>query len=310
MKTLRFGIEIETADIRRSAAIRVIQGVAGGRVRHEGGYLDRWTVEMADGRKWAVCSDSSIRCRFGGCEVVSPVLKYEDIEQMQEIVRALRRAGARVTTSSGIHVHVDQSTLTVKAVCNLVKIWNRQEKIISAALANGHRRTWCREQNSNGLLRRILNKKPKSWDKLGECYYNSRNVHGRGHYDGARYKMLNLHNIWSRPAGRRTVEFRCFNSTLHAGKVKAYVQFVLAMVAKAKRTRGASTAQKALDTRTAKYDMRVFLIKLDLIGNEFKTCRKWLTENLPGSSRSAGTGRSRGGATRRMQNRVAMASAV
>jgi len=49
------------------------------------------------------------------------------------------------------------------------------------------------------------------------------------HYNGSRYYALNLHSTFY----RGTVEWRCFNSTLHAGKVAAYVNLCLAISAQA-----------------------------------------------------------------------------
>jgi len=46
---------------------------------------------------------------------------------------------------------------------------------------------------------------------------------------------------------RSTVEFRVFNATLHAGKVKAYIQFVLALSAMAIRARAASSKKRAFN---------------------------------------------------------------
>ena len=40
-------------------------------------------------------------------EVVSPVLGYGDIADLQEVVRQLRHSGAIVNASCGIHIHVD-----------------------------------------------------------------------------------------------------------------------------------------------------------------------------------------------------------
>jgi len=49
------------------------------------------------------------------------------------------------------------------------------------------------------------------------------------HYDDSRYHCLNLHSVFQ----KGTVEFRLFNGTLHAGKIKAYIQFCLAIGAQA-----------------------------------------------------------------------------
>lgn len=45
------------------------------------------------------------------------------------------------------------------------------------------------------------------------------------HYDDSRYHGLNLHSVFS----KGTIEFRMFNSTLHAGEVKSYIQLCLAI---------------------------------------------------------------------------------
>jgi len=91
---------------------------------------------------------------------------------------------------------------------------------------------------------------------------------------------VNLHNVWY----RGTVEFRWFEGTLHAGKVKAYIQFVLALSAKAINARASSSKRRSFDPQSARYDFRVFLMHLGLIGDEFKTARKHLLAALPGDS--------------------------
>ena len=77
---------------------------------------------------------------------------------------------------------------------------------------------------------------------------------------------------------------RWFEATLHAGKVKAYIQFVLALSAKAIRARASSSKRRDFNPDTAKYDFRVFLLHLGLIGDEFKTARLHLMANLNGSA--------------------------
>ena len=91
---------------------------------------------------------------------------------------------------------------------------------------------------------------------------------------------MNLHNVWY----RGTVEFRWFEGTLHAGKVRAYIQLVLAVAAKALNGRAASSRKRRFNPQSARYDFRVFLLHLGLIGDEFKTARKHLIVALPGDS--------------------------
>lgn len=76
--------------------------------------------------------------------------------------------------------------------------------------------------------------------------------------------------------------------------MKAYVQFVLALAAKALRAKAASSKRREFNVATAKYDWRVFLVShLGLIGDEFKTARLHLTKHLAGSAAWKGERRDR-----------------
>ena len=77
-----------------------------------------------------------------------------------------------------------------------------------------------------------------------------------------------------------TIEFRLFNSTTHAGKIKAYIQLCLAISAQALNQKSASR-QKTHSTNE-KYTFRTWLLRLGLIGDEFKTARLHLLEHLDG----------------------------
>jgi hypothetical protein len=62
------------------------------------------------------------------------------------------------------------------------------------------------------------------------------------------------------------------------------VQLVLAVAARALTGRAASSRRRSLDAQSARYDSRVFLLRLGMIGDEFKTARKHLLAPLPGDS--------------------------
>jgi len=121
--------------------------------------------------------------------------------------------------------------------------------------------------------------RPKTREQMNRIWYGYHNHHPQ-HYDQTRYHGVNLHNVWY----RGNVEFRWFQATLHAGKVKAAVQFVLAIAAKALNSRGASSRKREFDPASAKYDFRVFLLHLGLIGDEFKSARKHLLNAMPGDA--------------------------
>ncbi len=283
LKTLRFGVEIETIGRGRKVVAEAIRSVVGGRVVHVGTphCYDPFEVIAEDGRKWTVMADSSLSApKYHQAEVVTPILKYEDLDTLQEVVRAVRKVGAKTDASCGMHVHTDAAPFTAKAVRNLVKMVNKQEQLIEHALgiSAGRRARWCRGINQE-FLRRIENDRHLSMPGLNRAWYGYENRQPQ-HYDFSRYAAVNLHNIWF----RGTVEYRWYEASLHAGKVKANVQFSLALSGRAIAARGASSKKREFNKETAKYDFRVFLLSLGLIGDEFKTARLHLMSRLEGSA--------------------------
>ena len=114
MRDLRYGIEIEMTGLSRGKAAETLAGFFGTRAEHTGGSYDAYAVRDAQGRVWKLVSDGSIQTQKKvrgqtvaadstySVELVSPVCVYEDIETIQEIVRALRRNNALVNDSCGI----------------------------------------------------------------------------------------------------------------------------------------------------------------------------------------------------------------
>ena len=88
MKNQTFGIEIETTGLGRERTARALAALFGTTARHVGRHLDDWKVPMPDGREWTVERDGSVT--DPSAEVVSPVCRWEDIEMVQLVVRALR----------------------------------------------------------------------------------------------------------------------------------------------------------------------------------------------------------------------------
>ena len=70
-----------------------------------------------------------------------------------------------------------------------------------------------------------------------------------------------------------TVEFRLFNGTTHAGKIKAYIQFCLAMSAWAINAKDSYSFQKLDGRDKAKAFEDLLTRRLKMRGKEFKTAR-------------------------------------
>ena len=69
---------------------------------------------------------------------------------------------------------------------------------------------------------------------------------------------------------------------LHAGRLKAYIQFCLALSQMAKEVKFASA--KPQQHENPKYAMRTWLLRMGFIGDEFKTAREVLTKRLSGDA--------------------------
>jgi len=284
MKTQTFGIEIELNHITREKAARVIAATlpGGGSVRHTGGVYDKWQVTGADSRIWNVVSDSSIDGpRAEQTEVVSPVCRWEDIELVQAIVRALRAAGAKAHSSCGIHIHIGRGDHTPKTLRNLVNIVNSKEDLLTQCLriSPDRRSTWCKPVDPR-FLQRLNTQRPATMEDFARVWYNDRDweYHAHQHYDHSRYHLLNLHSVFQ----KGTIEFRAFNSTLHAGEVKAYIQLCMAISHMALRSSSASPRRPQTDNPA--YTFRCWLLRLEMNGPEFKTAREHLMKHMPGNA--------------------------
>lgn len=293
MKTQRFGIEIEMTGITREEAAIVLARYFNSQIEHSGRMYDAYQVLDEKARSWNLVSDGSIQAlkknngklqpadRTYSVELVSPILTYEDIEPLQEIIRELRKAGA-VSSSEygcGIHVHIDASPHTPNSLKNLVNLMASKEDLLYKSLNTDARRMrYCKKINSD-LVSAINKQKPKTLAALADIWYQGYGLEDRSrHYHNSRYHGLNLHSTFT----RGTIEFRLFNGTLHAGKIKAYLQFCLALSHQALNQKTASAKQKPTDNE--KYTFRCWLLRLGLIGEEFKTCRYHLLANLAGNS--------------------------
>lgn len=284
LQELRFGVEVETVKRRRGDVARAIRSVVGGEVTHVGGSssYDPWEVRDDQGRAWKVVADSSLS-NVGPdlrAEAVSPVLVYEDLAVFQEVVRAIRECGATVDEKCGMHIHVDASAFDGKTLANLAKVIHKQEELILTALGvSEERMTRYTKPISPDFIAKIERGRPRTKGQMNRIWYGYENSHPT-HYDQTRYHGVNFHSVWY----RGTIEFRWFEATLHAGKVKAAVQFVLAIAAHALNCRGTSSKRRRFDPGSAKYDFRCFLIRLGLNGPEFKTARKHLLWAMPGDA--------------------------
>lgn len=280
-KELTFGTELEYTNISRERAAKAIHTVVGGTVRYTGGGYDEWTVVAPDGRHWKAVSDGSLGSRATSAEVVTPILKWEDLETLQAVVRELRKAGAQTPDCTSQHVHVGVREFSARQIANLARIFYKQEELVLKAVGTLERRLQhYTRRTDREFIARLEKSKPSTEEALNIAWYGYQNPNPQ-HYDNSRYRAINLNNL----VRTGTVEFRLFNGTTHAGEVKAHIILCLAIAAKSLTAKCASTKnQRPYSEASAKYDMRVFLLRLGIIGDEFKNTRMHLLKLLPGSA--------------------------
>lgn len=285
-----FGIEIEMTGLTRQKAAEVIAEYFGTTPEYVGGGYDKYRAKDAEGRMWQIVKDSSIityrktrndlqpvHDRAYQVELVSPICRYSDIETIQEIVRKLRKNGAVSNESTGVHVHVDASHFDANSLRNLINIMRSKEDIFYKALQVETRRenNYCRKVDEDFLMR-LNSFKPKTEEALKMLWYNGDDGSWE-HYHDSRYKGLNLHSVFQ----KGTVEFRLYNGTTHAGKIKTYIQLSLAICNQALTQRSARFTRT--QSTNEKYTFRTWLLRLGLIGEEFKTARFHLLAHLDGN---------------------------
>ncbi len=296
MKKQTIGVEIEMNNISRDKAAKVAVRYFGtGRYENtaaRNGYYT-WSAWDAQGREWKFQKDVSILGPDAKkCEMVTPILKYEDIPFLQELVRKLRHAGAKSDASRGcgVHIHIGANGHTPQTLRNLANIMASHERLLIDAIniSSSRIHTYCQTVDQN-FLRTLNCRKPRTMTQLADIWYSSQNAnYGRAqHYNSSRYHMLNLHSTFT----KGTVEFRLFQfdnpsearkGGLHAGQLKSYIQLCLALSQMAKTVRTASP--KPQQNENPKYAMRTWLLRLGFIGDEFKTAREILTKRLAGDT--------------------------
>ena len=241
MKELKFGLEVEMLCDRIIIA-KAVQSVVGGNIAHEGGGYDCYSVTDLRGRKWKVVRDASLSNvpMSHQAELVSPILIYDDIPQFQEIIRAARKAGARVDATCSVHCHVSAEHFDGRQVTNLAKIFYKHEDLIIHAFGVSRARLQHYTQPlSESFIRELERRKPKTKDDLNPIIYGRRNLHPE-HYAPERYRTVNLHSIF----WHGTIEFRFMEGCLHGGKIRAGLVFCLAIAAKALNAKCASSAKR------------------------------------------------------------------
>ena len=223
MKKQTIGVEVEMNNIKRDKAARLAADFFGtGRYENtasRNGYMT-WSAWDEQGREWKFQKDVSIAGDDAHkCEMVTPILKYEDMETLQELIRKLRKAGTKsdATRGCGVHIHIGAKGHTPQTMRNLANIMASHESLIAEALDldRGRMRRYCRTVDPR-FLEQVNKKKPKTMSKLADIWYGSQDCsYGRNQH----YNASGAERAYRRAVDKLT-ELLVAEGAIHAVRLK------------------------------------------------------------------------------------------
>ncbi len=287
-----FGTEIEMTGITRQRAAEVVAEMFGTRAVSDGGYYGIWSVTDQEGEevevyvRWEYLYGTQGAWTHGSRR---KRIQHRNGQSETFLWRNGKTAGSGAVSQTSW----GEGKCILRAACacgrfpithqealkNAMTIMYSKEDILFKAL----RVQTSREQEYCQKVRPIVLEKIRrmpnstiSMEKLKRVWYEGRDG-SNSHYDSTRYYALNLHAVFS----KGTLEWRCFESTLHAGKVRANITLALAISAQAINQK-CTQMRKTEITENPAFTFRTFLLRLGLIGPEYKNVREHLLANLEG----------------------------
>lgn len=215
---VKYGIELEYTGITREKSAQVLSTAFQCSYNHTRLHgLD--TYLLSNG--WKIVSDGSIDGGYSQeCELVTDILTEAQFTLVEVAVKALKRAGAVVNDSCGIHVHVScKGYMNAQVFKKLLQHDLTRHDLIWLACRG--KNNWCLEQNE-AFVRNVsktaftIAEVKEQWYQVYRDGYRSWDEH----YHSSRYHGLNLHSYFT----GKGIEFRYFESTLDIDKVKAFVE--------------------------------------------------------------------------------------
>lgn len=246
-----FGVEIEFTEASYKDVLAAMAEV-GLQCEFKG-----YTHEVMSG--WKIVTDSSVSHRYdtqkqmfvGGLELVSPILRGKNgLRQLYLACGALKRAGAQVNKTCGLHVHHGIDDVKPEAVRNVIKAYQKHRKIIDMVMAPSRRACAPEAQKYanqyNAYEMGIINSITSDTD-LRTVAQKLR-----------RFRAINLTSY----PKYGTIEFRQHQGTLDASKIAHWVMFGQGMIWAAKKGRRiiATTVQELAQVVGVRKDTREYLV--------------------------------------------------
>lgn len=229
-----FGIELEVYGTSRERIIQEFQN-QGVQITSEG-------YNHSTRNNWKIVSDSSILGE-NGCEIVSPVLRGQDgINQLKKVTIALNKAGAKVNTSCGFHVHFGESDFTLENFKMLAKNHINLENQFDTLVPDSRR------GNNNSFCKSITHSagsKAATFQKINQ----SNTINKIVNCFGGRYLKLNFQSYLR----QGTVEVRHHSGTTTFSKIKNWVLICARLIEASKQNKSVNNLNEILNESLQEY---------------------------------------------------------
>lgn len=210
MSAFTYGLEFEVEGIGTRTASDALN--------EAGIYCDRITSDIHETHdSWKVVPDGSLNA---GAEIVSPILNASRLNEGAKVAKILTKAGARVTSSTGYHIHIGYDAFRPagdgvtghdnlsRFVLNYYAVHHAFGALVAPSRLQNRR--FCR------VLDREAAEGEAQWVRDGNL----------GSRHGDRYQSLNLEAL----TRHGTVEVRLHQGTLNGVKAVAWVQLMTALI--------------------------------------------------------------------------------
>ena len=284
-KALTFKTDLEFYNISSERAMKTIMAVVGGSSEEHRAdeFLVVWEVFDAAGRNWRIARYSSGYNQDNFIGVKTPFLRWDDLELLQEVVYALRRAGAEVDEFDCQHVHVGIADFDAQQIANIMWIVYRNEELLLSATGTLNQVSDLDIMLTDPEFMAGLDKlKPLTLDSLNIAWFGEPYPYPDPIYcNEVGYHDISIHYVWR----DQTVEFNLFSESTDPGEIKSNIQLCLAIAARARTVTNAEAKNRSsCGVGCSKAAMESFLMDVGLVGPEFEETRSYLLKRLPGPS--------------------------
>ena len=231
------GIEVEMTGLLRGAALDIAA-----KFLHATEIVPKppnYIVYDRQGRKWRVDYDNSILLLKNtpsgmvattdeayAVELVSPVLCTGQVSLYTDLIAELKNAGAVLSESCGLHVHIGGAGHTADSLKRLVStVHGYGARLLATLQINRKRRAYCGFPK-DCLVERLEKLLNPTLREIEDAWYHGNKQGKRRFNNDIRKQFVNLHTFFH---GIGTIEYRGFNASLEPKDIQRCVDIALAL---------------------------------------------------------------------------------